>query len=598
MQTPVFDKTRNMCIISELNFHSPGLCFVHTAPAPSPRTLTTLFRMSSLTHRIRSSFVSLTQRFMQHPVRYSLAALVLVAVLAFFLFRSGATAPTGTNEKQPPVVEVASVAALSRDSTPLAILGEVRSVTQAELRTQKPGDVTAVYVKAGQFVQAGTILAEIENAAERASVLSAQGSLAAAEASLAKARAGARTEDRVSAAAQTESAVVGLSSAEQSARSAYSQAYSLAEDAVFAKTDDFFSNPYTVNPSFRVRSATLDERDALEAERVALGEVLATWKERANGQTIPSGELESALISAESNLARIKAYLNKISAFVAEQKTDADLSVAAKSAQEAAMLAARGSVDQARAAVTGARSGLASARSGAQVASLSESKIAVGERPEDIAAAEAGVTQARGGLASAVAQLEKSLIRTPIAGTVSTLNLVRGEFVQAQAVAAVVSNPGALEIEGFVSQNALERLFVGQRVLVGGTSEGTVTTLAPGLDPVTKKARLTVGVPKDASLVNGQYIELAFQNPDATSTSGTAATDKGFPIPITAIKVLPRELVVFSVRDDNTLEAHTIEEGPIVGASMLVQAGVTPDLRIVIDARGLSEGDTVDVTSE
>jgi multidrug efflux pump subunit AcrA (membrane-fusion protein) len=539
-------------------------------------------RITSYLNRVRSYAKS-------HPKRTAAIGVAVVAVVLLVLSGNNGEAPTSEEQRIPPV-EVATVAALSQTTDSLILLGEVRSVSQAELRVARPGEVTRVNVTSGQYVFAGTVLAEIDNAAERASVLSAQGSLAAAEASLAKTEAGARSEDRTSATAQTQSATISLFAAQESARSAYSQGYSLAQDAVLAQADDFFTNAYTVNPSFRVRTASFEERQEIEAQRVAIGNILETWQERAQ-TPIPDAQLDARLAEALADLATIKAFLNGVSAYVSEQELEAGLDATTKAAQEATLLGARSSVDTARSAVAGARTGLATAANAQTAASQSESKIVVGARSEDLDAAQAAVTQARGAYAGALAQLENTLVRTPISGIVTSLTAARGDYLTGQEVAAVVANPGALEIEAFVSSASLERITVDTPVLIDGRYEGVVTSVAPGLDPTTKRARVTVGLPENTALTNGSFVEVAVQ-PIASTEEAVEMPDE-FRIPISAIKVLPRGLAVFTVSEDNMLVAIPITEGPIVGATMLVREGVTPELRIVTDVRGLAEGDQV-----
>ncbi len=523
-----------------------------------------------------------------------LAFLCVVAALVWLL-RDKEAAPEESDA--PRTVAVASVAALALDTDPLVVLGEVRSVSQAELRAEKPGEVIRVNVRPGQRVSAGTVLAEIENGAERAAVLQAQGVLAAAQANLAKVRAGDRAQDTAGAIASAQGSQVSLDAAKDSARTAYSQAYTAAADAVYGKTDDFFQNPYTVSPSFRVLSATYDERAAVSRERVALGELLTAWQPRATAP-LSDAALDERLTQADADLRRIKAYLSTISGYISRQDITTELSAETKSAQEASLLAARSAVDGARSGIAGARTSLANARNAATQGALSVSKSIEGARPEDLAAAQAQVTQARGTVAAAVAQLERSIVRTPIAGTVTTLNMTRGGYASGQDVLAVVANPGALEVEAFVSATARERLYVGMPVLVGGSARGTVTTLAPGLDPATKKARLTVGLPDNKTYVNGQFVELALiEDERATSTRAAFLPDQGIPLPLTAIKVLPAGLVVFTVEND-VLKPLPVEEGPITGTRMLVRGELTQDTRIVVDARGLAEGDRVAVSTE
>lgn len=542
---------------------------------------------------IRSTLSSWYAHGLRHP-RKSLVAIAILLGSLFLTLTAGDTAEAPSSEQpSEQVVTLVSVAEASAEDRSLSLTGEVRSVSQAELRTRKSGTVTAVHARAGEYVQAGVILAEIDNAGERAAVLSAQGALAAAQAQLDRVRAGDRAEDKASTASQSESAASALLNAQDRARTTYSQSYTLAHDAVFAQADDFFSNPYTVAPSFRVRSASYDERKTLEKERVAIGALLEKWKEKSQ-MPIADDQLISRLTEAERDLGRIKVFLDNISLYVSEQELSDDLTSGEKAAEEGAILGARTAVDSARTAVNGARAGITSAQSAAEVTRLAEQKTTAGARVEDVRIAEAGVLQARGALQSAQAAFENSIIRTPIAGTVTTLNISRGDFVSSMVVAAIVANEKALEVELFVSENTRARIEAGQPVLVGGTHAGVITGVAPGLDPETKKARVTVGVSSDAPLTNGSYVDVTLMNSTSSTTTRDASTD-GYLIPLSAIKVLPDGLAVFTVGEDETLLAHAIQEGTITGDRMLVR-DIAPELRIVVDVRGLQEGDRVSVT--
>ncbi len=529
-----------------------------------------------------------------HPL--PVAVLIIVLLVTVVVLVRDTTAPVSERENERlPLVRVASIAALEYDSEPLTLLGEVRSVSQAELRAGRSGTVTRVNVEAGRFVQAGTILAEIDSASERARLLSAQGALDAAEANLARLLAGARAEDRQSVSAQAESAATALTTAREVARNTYLQSYALAAEAIFAQTDTFFSNPYTVNPMFRVTSATFNERQALGRERFAIGEMLTAWRSRTQ-QEVPIDALDSALSDAQRDLARIASFLTEVSRFIAKQEVSADLPAEIKASQEARIAGARSAVSGAQNAVASARQGLAQAESARTSAVLTEEVLATGPRAEDIRAAEAGVTQARGALAGARADLENALIRTPIAGTVTTFNVARGDFVTMQQSVAVVANPGALEVEIFVSASALERITPGMPALIAGRYEGSVATRSPGLDPVTKRARVTVQVPATAVLVNGSFVEVALI--ETRDTDRPVVTRDGLSVPLRAIKVLPRGLAVFTVDEEGIVQTVPVLEGPIVGSRMLIRGDIDPNLRIITDARGVQDGMLVDVMND
>jgi len=546
--------------------------------------------VSELFLKITASLQRAVLVYKRNPKK-SIVIFAILFVLGLYVVQKNIENVENIDEKQNHSVVVSSVLALSSEKTPLVLLGEVRSVSQAELRAQKTGEVTSVYVRVGQLVSAGTIIAEIENKSERAAVLSAQGVVAAAKAQLEKIEYGARSEDRASLASQSGAADVTLETAKDSARSAYSQAYSLAQDAVFAQADDFFSNAYTVNPSFRVRSASYDEKNDLEKQRVAIGKKLDAWKLKTL-VSIADTELDVRLDEAQSNLEEIKNFLDTIGVFVSEQPVDDDLTSESKASQEAVMLVARSNVDGAKSAVQGAVSSLALAQSGSEIASLSL-RSAVDARGEDVAVAQATLLQAQGALAGAYAVLENTLLRTPISGTVTTLPVTRGDFLAMFDVVAIVANEGALEIEAYVTDSVRDRIIVGTPVMINGTHKGAITSISPGLDPATKKARVTVGVVDEVQLVNGSFVEVVVLEGDAKKE--LVATSTELFIPITAIKVLPQGFAVFSIDEKQTLQAHFIEEGPIVGSKMLVKEGLTADMLIITDVRGLSLGDHVEV---
>jgi multidrug resistance efflux pump len=543
---------------------------------------------------IRSILYTITQTMRRAP-RTTALTLALLIALGYFSGVFGKQAAEAPTEEavQTPEVHIASLGALQSEGSTAVLLGEVRSVSQAELRAQKSGEITKVNVRAGQVVPAGMVLAEIENAGERAAVLQAQGALQAAQAGLARVRNGARAEDRASASAGTTNAGVSLAQAKESARTAYTTAYAASQDAILAKADTFFDDPYTVRPKFRVNAASYDERLAIEQERVKIHTLLETWK--ADVARTPSDtSLDTSLATTQQRLDTIRRFLDRIAYFVSKQEITEDRTSATIATQNALLLGARQGIDGARAQVTGARSGLAAATAASTVASLSENKITTGERIEDVQAAEAGVTQARGILAGATAVLENSLIRSPIAGTVTSFSIARGDFVSPNQAVAVVANEGAREIVAFVSEDVRATIAPGMKVLVDGTYEGIITSADPGLDPVTKRSRVTVGVSKESTLTNGSFVEVAIQE-ETKNTSTQKPTQKGWYIPITAIKVLPTGLAVFTVTERKTLEAIKISEGTIIGDRMLIQDPLSSELRIVRDVRGRIEGETITI---
>jgi RND family efflux transporter MFP subunit len=203
------------------------------------------------------------------------------------------------------------------------------------------------------------------------------------------------------------------------------------------------------------------------------------------------------------------------------------------------------------------------------------------------------VKTALGSLRGAQANLEKTLIRAPIAGQVNFLPIRVGDYVAPLTHAATVAQNGALEIVTYVSEENRALLAAGTNVTVEGTYRGVVTTIAPALDPVTKQIEVHVALTNGSGLVNGQSVRIALPN-----SAVAAATSTGPRLlPLTALKLTPSARVVFSVGADGTLVAHPVEIGDVHGDRIEVTSDIPGDLRIVTDARGLSEGQKVNVAT-
>jgi multidrug efflux pump subunit AcrA (membrane-fusion protein) len=139
-----------------------------------------------------------------------------------------------------------------------------------------------------------------------------------------------------------------------------------------------------------------------------------------------------------------------------------------------------------------------------------------------------------------------------------------------------------------VSESDRNRIAVGDTVRIDGETAGTITNIAPAIDPSTKKIEVKIAT-EGESLSNGDTVRVTID------TNGSLENITDIIIPIAALKVETNRVVVFTLSDTNILIAHEVETGPLIGNSIVIESGVTADMTIVTDARGLSEGDTVGV---
>ena len=500
----------------------------------------------------------------------------IVIVFGIVHFSAGATTPTLTPSQIPHAVVVQSVAELSAQATPLSAVGTVSSKSEATVLAQKSGQISAVYHSLGDSVYTGTIVAEIDNASERAALQQAQGSVDAATAALAKVKNGTRSE-------QLDILKSALAAAKSGAVNTLLSAYASVDNAVKGSADALFSNPNGIQPRFNVPTSNSQGRTTVENVRSTLRPTLE--REASMAATISvSSDLKTELSQVETEIRSMRDFLDTITTILGNAIITPDYS--------AAIIAADlSSVTGARTALTSSLSAISAARSGIETAQKSLDQGVTGAQPEDIAAANAALTQAKGSYASAIANLEKSIIRAPITGTMNSFSLKRGDFVQNFAPVLTVANNGTLEIVVYVTEDDAAAVHGGQIVALEKGMSGVVRRVAPALDPVTKKIEVRIDVTgnKDA-LINGQSIIVNFARGGASKKTSISTQ---ISIPISAVKVGSDTMTVYTVSTSSTLVAHPITIGQLLGDRVVVVDGLTPDMKIVTDARGLREGQVV-----
>lgn len=510
---------------------------------------------------IRSVILDITYFFWPLNVRRKLIrSIILVAgLIAAFVFLSYETEPTSEIVAILPQVEVGTIASVSQNSG-TSFIGTLRAVSEAQIQSEAGGRVTAVNVAAGDQVAAGRIIASIENASERASVLQAQGAYEAAQA------AAAGGDISVS---QAQSA---LSSAEVAAAGAVRSAYTTVSNGFFSTIDTLISNPNTSIPGVRISTS---QTFFVLAERKAFSDILPLWQTEVSG-TIEPSDIDDSLATAISYTARTIAIVD---IFIdALQSRDGET---LNGTPIATILA---NFNALRSSLNGTLSALESTVSSLQSARENLQKAQLGGTNTNLSAANAQVKQALGSLRAAQANLEKTILRSPISGTVDVLRIKTGDYISAFTPVAQVSSQGALEVSLFVGESDLTLFSVGNTVLVNNIATGTVVNIAPAIDPLTFKTEVKVAVPT-SSLTPGSTVTVTLDSAPTNVSSQIL-------VPITAIKFADKDGAMFVV-ENNTLRAIPVTLGAIVGSLVTITSGIDADTVFVLDVRGRSEGQEV-----
>ncbi len=411
------------------------------------------------------------------------------------------------------------------------------------MRAEAAGTVKRVNTVIGASVPAGFVIAELENASESAQVTQAEGAYDAAVA--------ARN-------------AVSPVNVDTTGRNAYRTAFDTLDTALETQVDQLFGGPTPYGPDLLINPIGSDPTP-LSRERKRIDDLVDT--ERGTLASVNSRNPESLLASMETLARTVATFVDKLAETANATNSNATPE------QVAAVVSARTSVNGVLSSITAARASLQSGST------------------NSTASVDAGVKSALGTLRLAQASLEKTRVRAPIAGTVNFLPIRVGDYVGNLDHVATVAQNGALEIVSYVSEEAAANLVAGGKVTVEGTYEGIITTVSPALDPVNKQIEVHVSVMADSGLVNGQSVRLTLPGgvPSATAATGPIL------LPLSAVKLSAGARVVFTVTEEGRLSAIPVEIAEVRGDRIEIVSGLPLETRIVLDARGLADGQQVNI---
>lgn len=492
------------------------------------------------------------------------ALLVLVAIVAINAFLGNDDESIATEPSKELVTLMTPVEYVGGQS--LSLIGNVRAFKEAKVTSERSGRIVSVNVELGQTVPAGQILATLENASERASVLQAEGQYEAALAALAQSGVG------------VDEARNTVRNSQNTALSTFKGAYNTANGVLINSIDAFFSNPNSNLPGLRINGAGYT--DKLNSDRVNFQTLFKNWEIKVNSLNTDS-DLRSELEYAKSNVQQV---INMVDNFItifsnqngSDRYTEAELQTFSST-----FTGLRSSLISLNSQVDSALNDLQSADETLRRAELSASGSIA-------SASDAQVKQALGSLRAAQANLAKTILRTPIAGTVNSINVRTGDFINSFYEVGVIANNSALEVVTYVSDVERNLITEGDQVLIEGKYEGVITQISPAVDNITKKIEVRIAT-EGTDIFNGDTVRITKEVTDAVSENSIVQ------VPLTAVKFERENGFIFKVID-NKLVQQSVELGKILGSSVEIKTGLSLDDEFVVDVRGLIDGEEVEVT--
>jgi multidrug resistance efflux pump len=374
---------------------------------------------------IPNKFRGFYQKFSPRTRIIALITAVLLLIVAFYIF-SGNDEALEVNEEATREVETINVSEYQGGA--LGLAAPTADGNSFVVRAESGGRINRVG-RVGAVAQ-GAVIAEIDNAAQRAALLQAQGIYEAAVA-------GAEISD-----VGVEDAEAALTSAKQGVVDADRAALTAWNSTLFNTVDELFSNPRASNPGVRINSS--GQANSLNRERTEISTALNAWqKESASLSADQSG---SSLISAaDQSIARIDKLASMVDVFIEllpKHKPD-DVFTAEKLSQLQTSFAG------ARATLNAQRSALESAKTALTRAEENLNSAEIGGTGGAVSVANAQVKQALGAYQAAQAAYNKSVVRAPFKGRVTTINAKVGDFASPGMDIAIIVPFEGVETETF-----------------------------------------------------------------------------------------------------------------------------------------------------
>lgn len=385
----------------------------------------------------------------------SLAALVVAGAV---LYRNGlpefASAPAEIQTGQ------------ASSAEPLAFFGALQVAEPRQVILGVGGQVTALLVEEGDKVSAGQELLRLDTTGLDTGIEKAQIGLDLAKIALAQLGEGSKESELATAKANVDVAKINLEKLKEGATKDEITAAQNANSAAWARYNELKAGP---------SQARIDQlRASMDKAQIALTEAQRNYDEIAWRPDVGKTPQSAALQRATIDFTSAKAAFDEATA----PAKQSDLLTALTAAQRTQI-----ALDDLMEGATDADIALAEARVLSAQAALDRLEELAGA--SDLAAAELRVRQAEIGLEEAKASLAKAKVTSPIAGTVTSVNVELGQMASAGSAVAVVGDVVALKLVVNVPQDDIERVSAGAAVTVTryGTDK-TVDAVVERVSPV------------------------------------------------------------------------------------------------------------------
>jgi len=368
----------------------------------------------------------------------------------------------------------------------VTVTGTTKPAENVDLAFEKSGKVIRVYAAVGDTVLPRQTLVLLDQGELGAQLLEAEAIVQSEEAKLAELKRGTRKEDLQVKGTELEKGRQDLANDYDSVPNVLSDTYAKSDDAVRKQTDELFSNDEDANPQLTFTTTNSQTETNVEYQRAILSSELRKWRDELLrlGGTSSDQMLDQALINGKTRLALVRTFLETIMDTIVTATT---LTQSTASTYKTNINTGLTNVNLAISNVNTQTQTIASQRIAVKKIEDELALKLAGSTPEEILSQEAKVRQAEAKAQNVRAQLEKTILRSPIEGTITKQDAKPGEIITPNTIVVSVISGGKFKIETNVPEADIAKIKVGNNAKMtldafgnNVVFEGVVVSIDPG----------------------------------------------------------------------------------------------------------------------
>lgn len=499
----------------------------------------------------------------KYSIPVSILGLILIGGFIFASGKGDSNLATAYTVERKTVTEVVKAA------------GTVEPLSDVDLSFAQTGVVSKITVADGDMVSPGEVIATLKNGEFWADVLAARAQKNAALAQLQELQSGTRPEERNIQETRIENSKAVVMQSKQSVLDAIRDALVDTSDAVYNKADQFFNDPRTSSPGLRFASTNVNE---IQAGRVQSGELIRKWEDILSDSDV-SDAIPSLSAEARDDFLTIKTFLDILAESINRQEPNSRLSRSDIQSQNATMVAASGNVSTALTVLTQRTENLNSALLNLRVSEADLDLLDAGIRSEQIAQQKAVVDSQDAAVKRAEALYEKTILRSPVSGSVSDLTVDVGEIATANEPIVTIISLGTLQVEASVSELDIANIEIGDQAVVTLDAYGDDVTFPAYISMIDPAETLIDDVPT-------YEVTVVFNESDSRIKPGMTANVSIEISQLSHVIAIPASYIY---REENLSYVYLNLDGEI--EKRTIRTGVTGADGYTEIIEGLAEGD-------